>query len=286
VIYGFDGYDLPGTYALHPLSQVVVEAPERLARLVLQRARQHAALWLLPCLLLVVVWWRRAEARPEALRTALVCCAGSVAYFFLFVALSYYTTARLLLPLAAFLAIATAVVAGHLLLPRAPRLGWALVAVLLLAYGARQVSDVRPVLARVERHWQDSTILTTILRQSGLRDAREALVFDWDRFLVDESDLQPFYNFGFWNLLVERFREERPSPLPHLGSLEAFAAFLARQDVQFVVIPRRLRRFPALHPLQRWGGTIPGFRRVAVLREEIVFARLRDVASDTVPSPP
>lgn len=272
VVYGTDDYDFLATWNLHSTSQVLAQAPGAVIRLLLARASQNAETWLLPCALLAIATGRRA-AMGAAFRPVALLCLASIAYFAFFVAPAFRPTPRLFLPLVALLSVATAATAGRLLFPRTARLAWVLAALLLAVRGAHELPAVRERLNETERRWRLSGEITAILREHGLRDPREAFVFDWNRFLVDDPEIQPFYNFGFWNLLYPPFREERPIPTPHLGSLVEFSAFLERQDVRFVVVSRRLRRFPVLLPLLQPGTTIPGFRRLADLEEDVLFAR-------------
>jgi hypothetical protein len=109
-----------------------------------------------------------------------------------------------------------------------------------------------------------------------MKDAREAFVYAWNRYVVDDPELQPFYNFGFWNLLVPDFRAERPVPTPYLNQLSQLASFLEQQNVKFFVLPRDLKqvqRFPSLVGLVQDQRQLEGFRRAAVLSEDVVFVR-------------
>jgi hypothetical protein len=111
-----------------------------------------------------------------------------------------------------------------------------------------------------------------------MRDAREAFVFDWNRFVVDDPQLQPFYNFGFWNLLLPEFREERPIPTRHLTDLPDLASFFENNAVRFFVLPkdeRRLRRFPALIQLVEGKRELPGFRRGPPLSADVLLVQAR-----------
>jgi hypothetical protein len=107
-----------------------------------------------------------------------------------------------------------------------------------------------------------------------MRDAREAFVFDWNRFVVDDPQLQPFYNFGFWNLLLPAFREERPSPKRYMNDLPELSAFLENHGVRFLVLPkdtRQVARFPALVQLLEGTQSLPGFHREADLASDVLF---------------
>jgi hypothetical protein len=126
-------------------------------------------------------------------------------------------------------------------------------------------------LGAAEERWRLSGEITALLRERGLRDPREAFVFDWNRFVVDDPLFQPFYNFGFWNLLHPAFRAERPIPTPHLGSLASFSRVLRGHGVRFVVVSRGIDRFPALLPLLRPRATFPGWRRLADLEQDVIF---------------
>ena len=110
------------------------------------------------------------------------------------------------------------------------------------------------------------------LRLHGLKEPREAFVFDWNRYLTDDPELVSFYNFGFWNLLLPAFAAERPNPYPLLGNPRLFSAFMRSHGVRFIVLPREPAfPFAAFAPVVAGAVDLEGYRRLADLRADIVF---------------
>jgi hypothetical protein len=214
------------------------------------------------------------------LRHVLLMSGLSLAYFLAFVTLSWSLTSRLLMPLMAFNCwLVVAAISG--LLYGKFRFSRVLLAA---AFGAflffRQLPDVRTRLEATWRRsndlWDTSTRMVGTLRKHGMKDAREAFVFEWNRFVVDDPELQPYYNFGFWNLLVPKYRQERPIPTPYLNDLPALGRFLQEHQVRYFVLPHdthRLRRFPELQRLVRGKRELPGYRRAQQMRRDILWVR-------------
>ncbi len=279
VLYGMDQFDLLSSYNRRPLGQILRETPGDLWRLMYRRIRENPLLWGIP-LAACAVAAVRCRAWPAVLLRHVLLMGGlSLAYFLGFVTLSWTLTPRLLLPLMAFNCwLAVAATAG---------LVWSKFRFSRLLYAAVFCAAMVQLWPGVEKRlvatwrrsndlWLTSSRLVKALRTHGMQDAREAFVFDWNRFVVDDPELQPFYNFGFWNLLVPRYREERPVPTPHLHDLPRLGAFLQEQQVRFLVLPqdlRRMRRFPKLQQLVRGKAQLPGYRREKKLRRDILFLR-------------
>jgi len=269
VVHGVDDFDFYRTYALHPVSGI---EPAALLRLVGQRFRDNLGGWLLPAVLAAVAVGARRRLAPRSFRTVLATCLLALAYFAAFVSLAWYMSLRLVLPLAALVSIAGGVLAGRLAAAR-----FRTAAALVVLFLAGRLADASPYLrgetADTENRWRQSGALTRVLRDRGLGDPREAFVFDWNRFPVDDPRLLPFYNFGFWDLLNEDFRRERPLPTPFLdaGDLEGFTAFLRDHGVRFIVLTRTENRFPALRPVLDGDAGLPGFHEIAELEEDVVY---------------
>jgi hypothetical protein len=213
------------------------------------------------------------------LRHVLLFSALSFAYFWLILALAWWLAPRVLLPIASFNCWLVVVVSQQLFWGKFARSRAAYCAVFAVALALRWPANLREVKARWRESrawWTVSTELVQALRQRGMQDAREAFVFDWNRFVVDDPELQPFYNFGFWNLLLPAYRAERPIPTPYLNDLPALSLFLTSHGVRFFVLPKeasRIARFPALAELLNGQRELPGFQRGPNLSWDVVFQR-------------
>ena len=279
VLYGYNELDLLNTYASHPLEQILRERPLDIVRLMTRRAGEHPALWLLPLVSIALAAWKRRVWHTAVVRQVMLCSTLAFLYFWLFVSLAWVAWPRVLLPVV-FLDVWLLVAVGMLLFWRRSR--WArlfCLAVFALAVALEWSGSLRELRGqwRVTRAWwRQSSELVAALRAEGMRVAREAFVFDWNRFVVDDPQLQPFYNFGFWNLLLPEFREERPIPTPYLNDLPELAIFLENNGVRFFVLPkdeRLIRRFPALIRLVRGERELPGFRRGPSLSADVLLVR-------------
>ncbi|MEY2936585.1 MAG: Dolichyl-phosphate-mannose-protein mannosyltransferase [Pseudomonadota bacterium] len=285
VLYGVDELDFLGSYAAHPFAQILKDEPWRIVQLMRTRLLDYPELWGGSVLAVGVALWKWRSWPAEVTRHVLLMGGLAFAYFLLFVTLAWWLSPRLLFSLAAFNAWLGVVVVTALCWEGFRR-GPALCGLLFAGALAYQwPSSVREVRARwgLSRTWWDvSTELVGQLRALGMKDPREAFVFDWNRFLVDDPELQPFYNFGFWNLLLPEFRAERPPPTPYLNRLPQLGQFLAEQGVRFLVLPqdsRDLQRFPALRRLVAGEAHLPGYRREATLAWDVLFVR------DQAPAP-
>jgi hypothetical protein len=101
VLYGVDEFDLLGTYAAHPLGQILHEQPLDIVRLMVSRGREQLASWLVPVATaaLALGKWR---AWPAAVvRHVLLFSALAFLYFWMFVSLAWWLWPRVLLPLVA-----------------------------------------------------------------------------------------------------------------------------------------------------------------------------------------
>jgi hypothetical protein len=280
VLFGYSHFDLPGTYALHPLAEVLAQHKLRLLELVGDRLRSLPSPWPWAALLGAACLLWRPAAQPRALRQrALLLWLLTLVYAAFVVAPSWGFTHRLLLPLVALVVLGTAAALGGQVgarPPPRPALARAALVVLIALLLPKAHGDrwrALHALRGCDVHWQRSRELTAVLRRFGLREAREAFVTDWDRFLVDDPLLLPFYDWGFWNLLVPAFAAERPSPVREVRDPARFAAFLARQDVRFVVLSRESHGLDALAAVARGQGELAGFARLADLPADAVFVR-------------
>ncbi|HKO94781.1 MAG TPA: hypothetical protein VJU61_26685 [Polyangiaceae bacterium] len=277
VLYGVDDYDFLETYAAHPLGQILRDHPEDILRLMSARARENVELWLVPLVTLGIALWKLRRWPAAIVRHVLLFSLLGLAYFGLFVSLAWWVSPRLAFPITSF--------NYWLIAAVSLQLGWGAFrysrglcsAAFALALAWELSSSQRQLQARwgeSSAWWDASTELTQNLRQQGMTQARQAFVFDWNRFVVDDPELQPFYNFGFWNLLLPEFRAERPIPTPYLGDLRRLAEFLKDHGVRFFVLPqdrRLLRRFPALARLAEGRAELPGFRRGSPLARDVWF---------------
>ena len=277
VLYGVDELDLPGSYAAHPLGQIVRERPLDILRLMAARGREQPALWLVPVVTAGLALWRRRVWPAAVLRHVLLFSALAFMYFWLFVSLAWWLWPRVVLPIVALDCWLMVAVTAQLLWGafRFSRALCCLVFAIVLA--VRWPGSLRELEARwreSQRWWSASTELVQALRQRGMQDAREAFVFDWNRFVVDDPELQPFYNFGFWNLLLPEFSAERPLPTRYMGELPELSVFLENHGVRFFVLPkdpRQVARFPALVQLLEGTQALPGFHREADLASDVLF---------------
>lgn len=279
VLYGYDELDLLNTYARYPLDRILREHPLDIVNLMTRRAGEHPALWALPLISSALVLWKRRVWHTAVVRQVLLCSTLAFLYFWLFVSLSWVAWPRVLLPVVFLDGWLLIAVGMQLFWARSHRvrLLWSAAFALGLAIewsGSLQELKGQWRITRV--WWRQSTELVQELRREGMKDARQAFVFDWNRFVVDDPQLQPFYNFGFWNLLLPEFREERPIPTRHLNDLSDLASFFENNAVRFFVLPkdeRRLRRFPALIQLVEGKQELPGFRRGPPLSDDVLLVQ-------------
>jgi hypothetical protein len=277
VLYGVDELDLVNTYAAHPLGQILREQPLDVLRLMVARGREQPALWLIPVASAALALGRWRVWPAAVLRHVLLFSALAFIYFWMFVSLAWWLWPRVLLPLVA-LDCWLLVSVNAQLFWGAFRHSRALCCLVFASVLALQwpgkLRDVQARWRESQGWWRASRELVFALRQRGMRDAREAFVFDWNRFVVDDPQLQPFYNFGFWNLLIPAFRDERPSPMRYMNDLPALSAFLENHGVRFLVLPkdtRQVARFPALVQLLEGTRELPSFHREADLASDVLF---------------
>ena len=279
VLYGYDELDLLNTYALHPLDRILREHPLDIVKLMARRAGEHPVLWLLPLVCAALAIWKRRAWGPAVLRQILLCSALAFVYFWLFVSLAWGAWPRVLLPivfLESWLLVAIGVQLFWGRSYRARQLCCVVLALALLFEGSRSLKKLKSQWQVTRWRWRQSTELVQALRRNGMQDASEAFVFDWNRFVVDDPQLQPFYNFGFWNLLLPEFREQRPIPTPYLNDLPGLADFFDQHEIRFFVLPqdpRMLERFPALVELMQGKQELPGFRRGPTLGADVLLVR-------------
>jgi hypothetical protein len=279
VLYGMDELDLLSTYNLHPLGQILRDDPGAIWRLMSQRIRENPELWGVPLLALLAAALRGRRWSRAALRHVLLMSGLSLVYFLSFVTLCWWLSPRLLFPLVALNRWLMVVVPAQLLWGafRFSRPLFVAVFVALLAQQWRTVAGgVRNIWRTTREYWSVSGQLVHVLRAHGMKDAREAFVYDWNRFVVDDPDFQPFYDFGFWNLLVPAYREERPIPMPYMEDLPALGRFFQEHGVKFFVVPRdenSVARFKSMVRLVKGEATLPGFHRESVLARDLLFVR-------------
>ena len=258
VLFKYDEYDYLATWNLHPMREVLTHHREELRALVVERLTSFPAhLWI--ALVVTVVAALAARRRGETLLALLVAV-----YYVAYACLSWGITVRLMLLPVALLSIGVGVAART-------RVGLvaALAAIASIAFHAART--VPEELASVRGSWARSAELTSILRQAGLKNAREAFVFDWDRVLTDDPTFEPYYNFGFWNALSRRFAAERPNALASTDSPEHFSQFLRENGARFVVFKADAWRFPAIHGQQVGNAPFAGWERIAKLPHSVVY---------------
>jgi hypothetical protein len=283
VLYGMDQYDLLSSYNLHPFGQILRDSPGDIGRMMYKRIREHPDLWLVPLIALAVALsvkllpyrkWSAAVFRHVLLMSGL-----SLAYFILFVTLCWWVSPRLLFPLIAINGWLMVIVPAQLLYGtfRWSRLLFVAVFAALMAQQLpKTANSVRATWGRVRNHWKVSKRLLRELRALGMKDQREAFVYDWNRFVIDDPDFQPYYDFGFWNLLNPAYRADRPTPGPYMNDLPALGHFFEEHGVRFFAVPRerrRIKRFESMVKLVQGQATLPGFRRAAVLPADVLFVR-------------
>jgi hypothetical protein len=279
VLYGMDELNLLETYALHPLGEILRERPGDILSLMAKRGEELSGMWWTPLIAAVLACWRWRVWPAPVLRHVLFFSALSFVYFWLVISLAWWPSPRSLLPITSFNCWLIVVVSSQLFWGAFPRSRVAYCAAFALVLAVQMPETLDAVKARWRESrawWQVSTELVQALRGNGMRDAREAFVFDWNRFVVDDPELQPFYNFGFWNLLLPAYRAERPIPTPYLNDLPALSSFLASHGVRFFVLPKnpnQLQRFPALLQLLQGQAQLPGFQLETTLAWDVVFVR-------------
>jgi hypothetical protein len=272
-LLGFDSYYYLETYANYPFAEVLRDHPGELIAFMFSRVPQIPLRWVAVLLIAgfaLLMHWRKRDITWLFELLLLACAAG---YIFVFVLPAWEVAWRVLYPLAFIATIAGAVGLERLIGERHPgrvaELAAAAVVVVMVALPMYRNS--REQLDRVRQNWSVSVELCEFLRQHGMRDAREAFVFAWNRYVVDDPELIPYYNFGFWNLLLPAFQKERPSPIRHMTSTSGFADFMRAQNVRFVVIPKDMMRFPFLGPVVSGQEPLPGYRRAAELTLDVVY---------------
>jgi hypothetical protein len=260
VLFGNDQFNLVGTYAGHPMSEVVRSHKMALLRLMASRVVEFPRSWLL------FLGAASIGVRDARSRLALLLCG---VYFVAFVCPAWGTWHRLMLPFVWLLAVAAGLALSRWRLRRAA-LAVAALALLLKLPG--DLREVREEQGRINHLWRRSGELLSVLRRAGLSDPREAFVLAWDRFVVDSPTQIGYYNFGYWNQLVAAFARERPNPWPATDSPSHFGEFLRAQGVRFVVLPRSVP-IASLRALNEGGGALPGYRILVRLPEETVWVR-------------
>jgi len=272
VLYGYDDYNLFETYALHPLSEIIHNHPTAYVHLILRRMQQFPQpLVAIGIGTIILVWARSINklAKQFGLFLLVICAAYSV----LFLWQSWVITLRLRYPLVLILSIVAGVVLEVLV--AALRLRWVILAgvLFLAAYVPYVYDEITKKLMSVRTDWRHSEQLCAVLRHAGMQNTREAFVFAWNRVAVDDPELVGYYNFGFWNLLNERYRRERPNPYHELVSLERFARFMEGNDVKFIVVTcGNERPFPVLKTLIASGTHCFGkYRFLEQLHDDFIF---------------
>jgi hypothetical protein len=273
VLFGVDEFDFYETYAAHPMTEVLRDHLPELLNHVAGRVRGNPWLWsvgVVSPLALLLEW---GHVRRALVERVLVLSALSVLYFFLFVALGWVVTPRLIFPITALnwwlgVNVATLVLRSYSFGPIAAAVA---AAVALQRQWPLALEQAESRAKEVRLRWSVSQELVQALRQRGLGDPREAFVFEWNRFLTDDPELQPFYNFGYWNLVIPAFREQRPIPTPYLADLGEFARFMQAQHVRFVVVPKWPRGFTSLPPLAAGEVPLPGYHRDVELTWDVLY---------------
>lgn len=274
-LFGANDYDMANTYANFPLTAVLADHKLQLVQRIAERLLGAPLQWVVALGVGVLSLPRRDSLQS---RRALVCLLA-LGYYVGFVTPSWGLTYRLLLPIALLASVAAAAGAEALALLSSRRLVHsAALAAVIAAWGFYKLPQDRSAVEGQLRGytgpvWSISEGLTAVLRAHGLREPREAFVFDWNRFLTDDPELVTFYNFGFWNLLVPSFAAERPNPWPTVGDVHRFAAFMHEQRVRFVVMPRVPGPpFSAFAPVADGKVPLDGFEMIPADGPDVVFA--------------
>ena len=275
VLFGQNAWDLASTYASHPFAEVLREHKLRLLVLIGERLTAMEA-WSFVLLALGLVGALRRDPHQSGRGFLWLLAAG---YYVGVVAPAWDVTHRLLLPFV-LVGSVTAVAAAAALssglrwraAPSVTALALALAWLAIKVPGDR--AEIKSMVHHSNRVWRQSRELTYVLRAHGLTHSREAFVFDWYRYLIDDPQLVTYYNWGFWNLLVPAFAAERPNPYPTIGDPRAFATFMRREGVRFVVVPKRPEPpFGAFAPVVAGAAPLDGYERLAELRDDVVFRR-------------
>ena len=261
VLYRYDEFNYLDTWNEYPMRDVLTLYRADLVDLVIVRLKSFPP-HLIPALVVATVAAVRARERRTSLLLSLLAI-----YYAAYACLSWGITTRLMLLPVGLLA----VMVGAAARGRAMHVASAVALVCALGHS---VSVVPGELASVRDERAMSAELTTVLREAGLRSAREAFVFDWDRSLTDDPTYEPYYNFGFWNILSARFREERPSPFRVSDDPVAFSRFLRENGAKFVVFRVHHWRFPELYAIQQGEAELPGYQRIARLSFATVYRQV------------
>jgi hypothetical protein len=261
VLYRYDEFNYLDTWNEYPIRDVLRLYRADLVALVVERLKSFPP-HLIPALVISIASAVAARRRRPALLLAL-----AFVYYGAYACLSWGITTRLmLLPVGLFAVMVGASVRGRVMT--------ALATVAVLAALVHSTLVIPDELASVRDERTKSAELTRVLRDAGLRNAREAFVFDWDRSLTDDPTFEPYYNFGFWNILSAKFRAERPSPFSVSDDPVAFSRFLREHGAKFVVFRLHHWRFPALMAIQQGEAELPGFERIARLPFATVYRRV------------
>jgi hypothetical protein len=268
-LFGFDAYDVPATHLLYPMSDVLRDHKLELVSMIADRLLDIPPA--LAVLMLIGGAGVVAARKPHAAAIWLLA-AG---YYVGFIAPAWGITYRLLIPFA-FLAIVSATLALNELTDRRhPRLRAALVTTCLLAAVINIRAHkgwLRAERGGVDNHWSDNSAIERLLRQHGMRDARQVFAVDWWTHPVSDPDFQPYYNFGFRNLLDPEFAAERPNPIAYVDDAPQFIRFLAARGVSYLVLTPS-SPFPALDELCERDTLPEGFAQIGRINGQVVYAK-------------
>jgi hypothetical protein len=254
VVGGTDAYDMPATHMLHPMSEVLASHKMALLSVIADR--------LLECPpVLAIALAIALLARDRRIQTLWLLGVG---YYVGFVTPSWGLTPRLLEPFIFFVTLSAVLAIAHITPGRLHAIA-ANVCIALACLNLRLAKGhLRAERQRIHDTWERNAAVERLLRAHGMTDAREAFATDWFTHPVSDPDFIPYYNFGFWNLLVPEFAAERPNPYPLISTPDAFFAFLSDHGVRYLVLGRDA-------PL---GGVTPAdFTAIGNVQDQLLFAK-------------
>jgi hypothetical protein len=235
VLFGANEFDMARSYAAAPFDGLFSKHGLMLVSVMADRIMQAPLLPALAVLLVACTLLRRDSG--QATRAFAVLLA--LGYYVGFVAPSWGITPRLLFGFIFFAAFAVGLVGPLLETWRGYRVATA---------GAIALIVICTLQFRSERHafrgmrnaaratWDRNELITRALRARGIDAPTQVFAADWYLYPTDDPEMISFYNWGFWNLLVPAFNEERPNPFTAADSPASFETFLKQRGVRALVL--------------------------------------------------
>jgi hypothetical protein len=229
----------------------------------------------LACVAVIIYLIIRKRVHREKLSYLILLLFISLAYYYLFISQGWPNpTYRIMFPLYHLLIIAC--VTGVELVSDDRWSRWIPALGLIVAVSLSPLTIKRSKLSIdfINDTWNQSAELLKVLRGLGMKDSREAFVFNWNRFVTDDPELISYYNCGYWNLMNHKFKSERPNPYHELNDLKKFSTFMKTQNVKFIVISsEHIQVFPRLAPVYNNKVSLSDYIWHHKLGEDVILVR-------------